>query len=58
VNNNNNNNNNNLKALYLRGSAFSKKGQFANAIRDLTAAIEIDPNHIESLYDRGLLLLL
>lgn len=43
----------NTKALYLRGTAFSKKRQYANAIRDLTAAIDNDPNHIEAFYDRG-----
>ena len=47
---------NNLKALYLRGSAYSKKSQFANAIKDLTSAIEINPNHIDALYNRGIII--
>ena len=32
---------------------YSKKRQYANAIRDLTAAIDNDSQHVEALYDRG-----
>jgi tetratricopeptide (TPR) repeat protein len=39
--------------LYLRGSAFIKKRQYSEAIKDLTAAIDLNPQHLESFYDRG-----
>lgn len=45
----------NVKALTLRGAAFSRKGENEKAIADYTAILEIVPTDTNALYNRGVL---
>ena len=42
------------QAYYVRGVAYSNKGDFERAVEDLTKAIELDPDSIESYTERAI----
>lgn len=43
----------NLKALYIRGSSYFKKGNLELAIKDLSLVLTHQSDHLECLYSRG-----
>jgi len=45
---------NHFKALFNRGFAFDKIGQFDEAIADYSKAISIDPNNAYTYYNKGI----
>lgn len=44
----------NIKAFNNRAYCFAKIGQFEDAIEDYTNVLEIDPNNIHALHNRGI----
>ena len=45
---------NHFKALFNRGFAFDKIGDFDRAIHDYSEAIKIDPNNAYTYYNKGI----
>jgi tetratricopeptide (TPR) repeat protein len=45
---------NHFKALFNRGFAFDKVGEFDKAIRDYSSAIQIDPKNAFTYYNKGI----
>ena len=43
-----------FKALFNRGFAYDKIGNFDNAIQDYSTAISIDPNNAFTYYNKGI----
>lgn len=45
---------NHFKALFNRGFAYDKLGEFDLAINDYSKAIQIDPNNAYTYYNKGI----
>jgi tetratricopeptide (TPR) repeat protein len=46
--------NQNMKALNNRAYCFAKLGKYEQAITDYTRVLNIDPNNIHALHNRGI----